>query len=227
MSASTPIEMSGVGGPHAGAAIRVAGEPLETADLAVILLHGRGATAADILSLAPHVARPGVAFVAPQAGGRTWYPASFLAPFEVNGDAWTSAHELLGSLHARLSDFDFAPDRIGIAGFSQGACLAVDHVLRNPGPWAFVASMTGGFVGPPGTELPPAAADALAGVPAYLGASDPDPHVPWERVEETAAALAARGADVTLEPYPGMPHAVLPEHVANLAELLRRTAPDS
>ena len=193
--------------PHADARFLMAGEPIETARLAVILVHGRGGTAPEFLSLASPLGAPGVAFIAPQAAGNTWYPNSFMAHEDANQPWLGSAHTLLERVLDRLVAVGLGVDRCGLVGFSQGACLAADHAHRYPRRYALIGAFTGGLIGPPKTEF--AAPPGLEGTPVYLGASDPDPHVPWDRVEQSARVLEVQGASVEIERFPGQPHMIL------------------
>lgn len=197
--------------PHRDIELVRAGAPPTDTRLALVLLHGRGSTPEDILELAPllagdHAER--VAFVAPRAAGGTWYPRSFLAPLAANAPWLASAHRAVARVLADLEEAGVPAERCGLVGFSQGACLAVDHALRHPRRHTLVAAFTGGFVGPPGTAFAPRDDAPLAGTPVFLGANAPDPHVPWERVIETADAARAFGASVETVEYPGAPHAV-------------------
>lgn len=192
------------------------GAALDGARVAIVALHGRGATASGILEFAatelvpPGVA--GVALVAPQARHSTWYPQSFLAPFAENQPWLDSALERVGALVAEVERAGVPSDRILLFGFSQGACLASEWLARNPRRLGALVAATGGRIGPPGTTF--AAAGDLAGTPVHLSAGDPDAHVPWRRVEETAANFSAMGAAVTTRREPGFPHAVHPQAAA-------------
>lgn len=187
-----------------------AGAALEVADGLVILLHGRGGSASDILSLkeAMEPERNGLklCWLAPEAAGRTWYPNSFLAPREANEPYLSSALSRVGSLIARAAEAGILPERIVIGGFSQGACLSTEFVASHPARYAGLIAFTGGLIGPPGMNF--AHSGELAGMPALLLSGDPDPHVPWSRIEESAAVLGGMGAEVTLRRYPGRPHTV-------------------
>jgi predicted esterase len=181
-----------------------------------VLVHGRGASAESILALGAEVVgddpgRRRVALVAPRASGHSWYPHSFLAPLEDNEPWLSSGLAALGELVADLEADGIPPERVVVAGFSQGACLALEFAARNPRRYGGVAGLTGGLIGPPGT--PRGDAGSLAGTPVFLGAGDPDPHVPWARVEESAEALGRLGAEVTLRRYPGLPHTVNREEI--------------
>lgn len=197
---------------HDGEPLLAAGTPPAAARAAVVALHGRGAGARDILDfVAAELGREGVALVAPQARHATWYPRSFLAPFEENEPWLGSALERVGAVIGELEAAGLAAERIVVFGFSQGACLASEYVARHPRRYGALVAATGGRVGPPGTRFD--AAGDLAGTPAHLSAGDPDPHVPWSRVEETAASLRAMGAEVVTRRAPGFPHTVHPEAV--------------
>jgi len=199
-------------GLHRGGAVATAGAPLAGARGAVILLHGRGATAAGILELAAELAAPGLAFLAPQAAHGTWYPLSFLAPLAANQPWLDSALARVGDLVDEIEAAGVPAARLALVGFSQGACLATEVVARQPRRYGALAALVGGRIGPPGTPFE--SAGDLAGTPALLAAGDPDPHVPWARVEESAANLRAMGAEVTLRRRPGFPHAIHPEDLA-------------
>lgn len=200
----------------------VAGAPLASARAAVILLHGRGATAESMLPLADAFGRSDVAYVAPQASGNTWYPLSFLAPIEANEPFLSSALALIASLVGDLEAKGFPAERTGIVGFSQGACLSTEFAARHARRYGFVAALTGGLIGPPGT--PRHYSGSLAGTPVFLGSSDVDPHVPLQRVRETATVLTGLKADVDERIYPGMAHVVNDDEIKAVGVLLARLA---
>src|SRR5918994_2189228 len=179
--------------PHGGERVLVDGAPLETAAGALIAIHGRGGGAEDIIALAREIAPPNVAILAPQAGGNTWYPYRFLEPTERNEPYLSSALRVVADLIAQL-------------GFSQGACLALEAAARNPRRYAGVIGFSGGLIGPPGTSFD--YAGSLESTPVFIGSSDVDPHIPKERVEESATALERLGAAVDVRLYPGMGHTV-------------------
>jgi len=198
---------------HDGQPSVAAGEPLAGARAALLALHGRGASAEGILEpLAAELGRDGLALLAPQARHGTWYPRAFLAPFEENQPWLDSALELLAANVAAIEEAGVPAARIVLFGFSQGACLATEFVARNPRRWGGLVAATGGRIGPPGTAFP--SAGDLAGTPVHLSAGDPDPHVPWNRVEESAANLHAMGAEVETLREPGFPHTVHPAALA-------------
>lgn len=212
--------------PHADGRVLRAGALLEEATLALILLHGRGGSAAEILGLGSVLDLPGVAYVAPQAAGSTWYPLSFLAPREANEPYLSSALARVESVVGSLDQLGLSRDRIVIAGFSQGACLATEAVVRRPAGYAGLIAFTGGLIGPQGsvTNAVGRGGDAdLAGMPALLCSGDPDPHVPWTRVEESAAVLEAMGAEVTTRRFPGRPHTLTREELVLARNMLLAT----
>ena len=194
------------------------GVALTEADRAMILLHGRGGSAGDILSLGKALGGPDFAYLAPQAANHTWYPYSFLAPLEQNEPYLSSA---LGSVESTLQlvmAAGISADRVIVTGFSQGACLATEFVARHPRRYAGLIAFTGGLIGPPNSDL--AHPGDLAGTPVFFGSGDPDPHVPWQRVEHSAEVLRQMNADVAVHRYPGMPHTVTPSEIESARQYL-------
>jgi len=208
------------GDPHGNQPVLTGGRKLSEAAGALILLHGRGASAEDILGLGPEFDHPELAYFAPQAAGNSWYPYSFLAPLEQNEPWLTSALHKLGKIIEAISQAGIGREKIVIAGFSQGACLASEFVARNAGRYAGLIALSGGLIGPPGTEF--RYPGHLDGTPAFFGGVDPDAHVPWQRVQESASVLSALGAEVVSRRYPGMPHSVNREEIEASRELLVR-----
>jgi phospholipase/carboxylesterase len=192
--------------PHRDGPVFRYGAAPEEAVGAVILLHGRGASAEDILSLAYEMDLPRLAYFAPEAAGNVWYPNSFLAPLESNQPWVASALKKVQTVLKMAQDAGISPDRVVIGGFSQGACLATEFVASHPQRYAGLIALTGGLIGPIGANL--AHPGDLAGTPAFFGSGDPDPHVPWTRVEESAEILTGMGAIVTARRYPGRAHTV-------------------
>lgn len=205
-------------GPHAGQVVLHAGEPLDHARAAMVMIHGRGATAHDILTLAAQMNVGGFAYLAPQAAENTWYPLSFLAPLASNEPWLTSALETVSMTLARVAAAGIPPERTMLLGFSQGACLMLEYVARHARRYGGVAGLSGGLIGPEGT--PREYAGSLAGTPVFLGCSDVDPHVPAWRVEETAEVLRRLGADVTMRLYPGMGHLVNDDELVAVRALM-------
>lgn len=206
--------------PHGGLPVRERGRPAAKADAAMILLHGRGGDAAGILTLADELGLPDFAYLAPQAAGNTWYPNRFLAPLESNEPALSSGLAVIADLLRRLEDESVPPQRTVLLGFSQGACLTLEFAARNPRRYGGVAALTGGLPGPPGSPLDHPG--SLEGTPVFLGTADPDPHVPVERVRESAEVLTGMDARVDLRVYPGMGHTVNRDELRAVRALMAR-----
>lgn len=198
-----------------------AGVPLEKATKVMVMVHGRGGSARDILSLSEQIEdNDEFAFVAPEAHQNTWYPFSFLQPMERNEPYLSSALTMLAMLRARLqSDFNLKAPQIYWLGFSQGACLMLEFVARNPLTYGGVFGLSGGLIGPPGT--PRNYEGTLDGTPVFLGCSDTDPHIPEERVFETEAVLSRMGAEVTATLYPNFPHSINEDELKMINLLIR------
>jgi glyoxalase family protein len=202
-----------VADPHADGEFYRAGAQLEHAKGVVVLLHGRGGAARDILTLSRALvpANIPIAFLAPQAAGAAWYPNSFLAERELNQPELDSALARVQSVIELALAAGIPLERIVLAGFSQGACLATEFIATHPAHYAGLIAWTGGLIGPPGADL--AHSGDLAGMPALFASSDPDAWVPWPRVEESAKVLAVMGAQVTLRRFPDKPHSVSGEEI--------------
>jgi predicted esterase len=184
----------------------------------MILVHGRGGSAEDLLGLALELRLDDILYVAPQAEGNTWYPYSFLTPMERNEPGLTSGLNRISSLIDTLRHEGLAPDRVGLLGFSQGACLSLEYAARYARRYAAVVGLSGGLIGPPGT--PRDYPGTLDGTPVFLGCSDVDSHIPVERVHETADVFTRLGAAVDTRIYPGMGHIVNEDEVAAVRAIL-------
>jgi predicted esterase len=206
--------------PHAKQPVFTAGPAPEKAEATILLVHGRGASAESMLSLYRELGIGKLAALAPQAAGQTWYPHSFLAPLDDNQPYLDSALGRFESIVADLLERGISSERIVLLGFSQGACLTVEFVARHPRRYGAVIGLTGGLIGPPGT--PRNYPGSLAGTSGFLGTSDPDPHVPFERVKETEVTLSRMGAAVELRRYPGMPHTINDDELDASRMLLQR-----
>jgi predicted esterase len=183
-----------------------AGEPLDRAQAAMIMIHGRGATAESILTLAAELNQSGFIYLAPQAAGNTWYPNSFMAPIPSNEPGISSGMAVIAGLFEYLAEAGLSAERTMLLGFSQGACLSSEFVARHARRYGGLVGLSGGLIGPDGT--PRDYAGSLAGTPVFLGCSDVDFHIPKERVELTAEVLRRLGGEVTMRLYPGMGHTV-------------------
>lgn len=203
---------------HAGQPVLRAGVPPERARLGVILLHGRGASADDILGLSGEFSAADIAYAAPQAAHSTWYPYSFLAPIPQNEPWLTSALTVVGALADDFSQRGIPAERLVIMGFSQGACLTLEFAARHARRYAAVVAFTGGLIGPPGT--PGDYSGDFAGTPVFIGCSDVDAHIPIERVHESAEVFRRMGATVDERIYKGMGHTINADELGAAAALM-------
>ena len=214
--------------PHGDEPLVTEGTPLDAADAAIVLVHGRGATARSIVGFGEEVAGDGdVALIAPQAAANTWYPNSFLAPVADNEPGRSSGLRAVGRAVDAAADAGVPTERVVVAGFSQGACLASEFVARHPTRYGGLAALSGGLIGESvdvddyvSHAVDGDAAEALDGTPAFLGCSDVDPHIPEERVHETSAVLEALGADVDERIYEGMGHGINEDETEVVAALV-------
>lgn len=198
--------MSVINGPHQGQPVLYAGEPLDKAKAAMILVHGRGASAEDILELAREFPAPDFTYLAPQASEHQWYPYSFLAPIEDNEPGLSSGLAVIAALLEQLAQAGIPAERTILLGFSQGACLSLEFAARNARRYGGLVGLSGGLIGPDGT--PRDYEGSLEGTPVFLGCSDIDAHIPKERVEFSAKVLQQLGGSVTARLYPNMAHTV-------------------
>jgi len=199
-----PVYQSGVG--------------LDKAQAAMILIHGRGATAQDILTLARELDAPAFAFLAPQAAGYSWYPYRFLEPVERNEPGISSGLHRIGDLIEQLNENNIPAEHIFLLGFSQGACLALEYAARHPQQYGGIIGLSGGLIGP---QISPADYHgSLKQTPVFLGCSDVDPHIPRERVEESAAIFRKLDGKVTTRLYPGMGHTVNQDEIDIIQQMI-------
>lgn len=205
---------------HGGAPLLAAGAPLLGAQAAMILVHGRGASARDILSLAGEWDAPGVAFLAPQAANNTWYPNRFIAPVATNEPWLSSALTLLDGLVAQIAAAGIPPERTLLLGFSQGGCLALEYGARHPRRYGGLVGLSAGLI--ENGDQPRTYSGSLAGVSVLLGCSDVDFHIPLERVESTAERLAHMGAEVDKRIYRNMDHTVNRDEIGAVQQMLDR-----
>ena len=206
--------------PHANQPVLTLGPTPAEARLGAILIHGRGASAEDILGLAHELALPDVAYLAPQAAGHTWYPYSFLSRTEQNEPGLSSALLVIEGLVQQFEQQGIPADRVVLMGFSQGACLTLEFATRHARRYAAIAGFSGGLIGPPGTPRDyPASLDST---PVFIGCSDVDPHIPVERVRESAEVYRRMGAAVDERIYPGMGHTINQAEIDAVRNLLAR-----
>jgi predicted esterase len=192
--------------PHSEQPVIWRGLDPSNARLVVVLVHGRGASADAIFTLADQFEIADVAYVAPEAAGHTWYPFSFLAPLEQNEPHLSSALRRVRGVVDDVMKRGIPSNRIALVGFSQGACLTLEFAARHAQRYAAIAGLSGGLIGPPGTARD--YAGTLAQTPVFLGCSDVDAHVPAERVHESAVVFTRLGAAVDERIYPGLGHTV-------------------
>jgi len=203
--------------PHKAMPVVQAGDPLGTARAAMILLHGRGASAEDIMTVAAELTQPGFAYLAPQAAGNAWYPNPFTATLESNEPYLSSALETIETLLARVEE-TIPAQRVILLGFSQGACLTLEFAARHARRYGGVVGLSGGLIGPDGT--PRDYPGGFDGTPAFLGCSDVDPHIRADRVLEAGEVYKRLGAQATVRLYPGMGHTVSQEEIDSVREIV-------
>jgi len=182
------------------------------------MIHGRGASPEDILGLATALDRPEVTYLAPAAANNTWYPYSFLTEIAKNEPYLSSALSVIAGLVADVEAAGVRRERIVVMGFSQGACLTSEFAIRNASRFGGFVAFSGGAIGPPGTRWNDTG--RFDGTPMFFGCSNVDPHIPEERVNETAAMCERMGATVTKKIYPGMGHLVIEDEIAHARQML-------
>jgi phospholipase/carboxylesterase len=198
--------------------ISLGGAPAAKAKAALILLHGRGASAADIMRLSREFNAGEIAVYAPQATNNSWYPYSFLEPVEGNEPALSSALTIIDEVVAQVLADGFTVDKVYFAGFSQGACLTLEYITRNAKQYGGTVAFTGGLIG---EELNPDNYKGdFAGTPVLITTGDPDPHVPLSRVEQSVAVLKQMNANVTLKVYKGRQHTISYDEIALANQLV-------
>lgn len=213
------------GDPHSSTKTLIYGASLESARAAVIMLHGRGASPEDILGIAQLVDPGGVVYLAPAAAQFTWYPNPFLVPQKANQPWLNSALRRVGGLVEQVQAAGITPERLILMGFSQGACLALEYAARHTHRYGGVAGLSGGLIG--SEEDLQGFQGSLGGTTVFLGCSDIDPHIPVQRVHQTADILTRLGAQVEVRFYPGMGHMVNPDEIQVVTEMLQSMLPES
>ncbi len=189
----------------------LSGKKIEDASKILIMVHGRGASAEDILSIADYLKVEDFALLAPQATNHTWYPYSFLSPPSQNEPWLSSALDLIGDIVKDLKQRSIDPKNIFFLGFSQGACLTLEFVTRNATRFGGVIAFTGGLIGD--KIYSENYKGDFSNTPIFIGSSDPDPHVPVARVNETATTLEKMNAVITKRIYKNMGHTINQEEI--------------
>ncbi len=210
---------------HHGQPVLAGGTPLAQAYAAMIMLHGRGATAGDILSLAEEFDTEGFAYLAPQAAGNVWYPYRFLEPIERNEPWLSSALHVIDNLIAQVITAGIPAERLMLLGFSQGACLTLEYAARHTRRYGGLVGLSGGLIGPDVTLRD--YAGSFDGTPIFLGCSDVDVYIPLARVHASTQILQQLGGEVTERIYPGLDHTINHDEVKFIRQLqatLLRTA---
>jgi phospholipase/carboxylesterase len=198
--------------------IKTAGKSLKEANKVLIMVHGRGADARDILGLASHLNVSEFALLAPEATNNTWYPYSFLAKPEQNEPWLSSALNLLKYAIEEALSQGIATENIYFLGFSQGACLTLEFVTRNAQKFGGVVAFTGGLIGDKvNTEN---YSGDFNGTPIFIGTGNPDPHVPIERVKESVRILEKMNAKVALQVYDGRPHTITQDEIEEVNRVI-------
>lgn len=205
-------------GPHQGKPVSRAGAAPEEAVAAMILVHGRGASADSMLLFADEFERNDIHYRAIQADRHTWYPNSFLAPKEQNQPGISSGLQAIFDEIKSLNNSGISTEKIILLGFSQGACLASEFAARHPQRFGGLAILSGGLIGPE-VDIENYSG-SFKGTPVFMGCSDYDPHIPRERVQETAEILEALNAEVTKKIYPGMGHTVNQDEIEHVKQML-------
>jgi len=204
--------------PHAGQPVLAAGAPMAKARAAMIMLHGRGANAADILGLAEVLERPGFAYLAPDAADNMWYRNPFMTAAVLAEPNLASALGLVASLIESTGEAGIPPERVAILGFSQGGCLALEFAARNPRRYGAVIGLSSGLIGE--RIAPEKYAGSLDGTPVFIGCSDVDPFIPLERVRQSAEVMRRLGGVVTERIYAGAGHTIVTDEVEQVRQIL-------
>src|ERR1044072_4945047 len=198
--------------------IVTASKKLSEADKVLIMIHGRGGSAEDILSLASYLSVDDFALLAPQATNNTWYPYSFMAPPKQNEPWLSSALSLLQEVVEDVERAGIPSSNIYFLCFSQGACLTLEFVTRNAKQYGGVVAFTGGLIGD--KIYPENYKGSFNNTPVFIGSSDPDMHVPVERVYATANIMKDMQADVTEKVYHNMGHTISQDEIDQANKLV-------
>lgn len=205
--------------PHADQTVLQEGVALSRARAAMVMIHGRGSSADSILRLQAALDADGIAYRAPQASGGSWYPLPFMSPIRKNEPGISSALWVIGQVLNSFEEAGIPRHKCMLLGFSQGACLVLEYAARYPRRYGAVFGLSGGLIGPAGTEWK--VNGSLDGTPVFLGCSDIDFHIPKTRVQETSQFMRQIGADVTQRLYPGMPHTVNSDEVSFMQSVIQ------
>jgi predicted esterase len=208
-----------ISGPHNGQPVYLSGEPLYAAHASMVMMHGRGASADDMLGLAEMLAIPGLSILAPEASGNIWYPYVYSAPTQQNEPYLSSALEAVGAAVGMAEAAGIPVHKIVLLGFSQGACLALEYAARNGRHYGGVVGLSGVLIG--ADDEPRKDSGSLDGTPVFLGSGDADPFFPLNHIDHAAAILKKIGGSVTTRIYPGMGHTVNEDEVEVIRALVK------
>jgi len=206
-------------GPHQSQSVSTYGADPADSTAAMILVHGRGASANSILTLSHEFGVPEIHYTAPQAAQHTWYPYSFLEPTESNQPGLNSGLQAIYDLLTKLEKAGIQRSKVILAGFSQGACLASEFAARHPFRYGGIVALSGGLIGE--SVSADNYSGSLDGTPVFLGCSDVDPHIPVERVDQTEMVFQKLGGDVIKKIYPNMPHTVNLDEIRHVKQLIQ------
>lgn len=209
--------------PHADRGVVSAGAPRGAAEVVVVALHGRGATAQGVVNLADPLAHHGVTVVAPAAERSRWFPYAGSEPIERNEPHVSSAIRAVDGVLDDVAEWGIDPEHVVFFGFSQGASLACEYVARHPRAYGGVAAFSGGLLGPSVADR--AFEGSLDGTPVRLGWGSEDDRLDPERLRATAAALRDLNGDVTERECDGVGHAVTDEGLEAAAALVEALLP--
>lgn len=214
------------------ATIEAHGAALSRARLGVVLLHGRGSTAQNMFRLADQISIPDIAYLAPQASGQSWWPTSFLAPFATIEPHLASAIGMVDLCLSQLAENGITADRTVLVGFSQGACLALEYTARSSAHLRACVALSGGLIGTADDGDEPSQAlyghrpkrfdyaTNKSGLDLFIGCHEQDPHIPLERVKQSAEVFRDLGADVTTKIHQGAGHSMMQSELGYLRGLL-------
>lgn len=205
---------------HKETEIQYKGVPVKSAERAVIMLHGRGSDAEDILELTDEIWLPDTCYIAPQAEGNEWYPYSFISPIMKNEPALSSAFKKLNFIFDEINESNIEDGNVYLLGFSQGACLGLEYSTRNAKKYGGIFALSGGLIGKV-IDRSNYKGD-FESTPIFLGCSDTDPHIPLSRVNESANVLTDMNGSVTKRIYPGMGHTIINDEITFINEILMK-----
>jgi len=206
------------GDPHKDTPVLFSGEASAKAKAAVIMMHGRGSDAEEILTLAEELPSEGFIFAAPQANNNTWYPYSFLYPIEQNEPGITSGLKKIESVILELNEKGIPSEKIMLLGFSQGACLTLEFSARNPARYGGIIGLSGGLIGQ--KIIDEKYSGNLDHTPVFLGCSDVDPHIPLDRVSHSAEIFIKLKGNVEKRIYKNMPHTINKDEISYITGLM-------